>query len=86
VLWEQVLADLRMSNTKAVFDRNLRGSRLHKLQRQEEGEAQLVVEATAPWIADWLENRMKPAIRRAVEGRLGQRAEFTFLPVLDRQS
>ena len=86
MLWEQVLEDLRFSAAKATFDRDLRGSRLHELQRQEWGDARLVVVATTPWVADWLENRMRPAIRWTVEGQLGQGAELTFLPVLDRQS
>jgi hypothetical protein len=77
VLWEQVLADLQLSTTQASFDYWLRPTRLRALDRGVE-HALLVVEVDTPEAADWLENRQKRAIQRAVEGRLRQVAEIRF--------
>jgi hypothetical protein len=78
ILWEQVLADLQLSMTKVSFDRWLRPTRLRALDRGVEGTALLVVEVDTPYAVEWLENRQKRAIQRAVEGRLRQGAEIRF--------
>lgn len=77
VLWEQVLADVQPCVTQASFDRWLRGSRLRALQCGE-AKARLVVEVGTIWAVDWLENRQKRVIQRAVEARLRQGAEIRF--------
>jgi hypothetical protein len=77
VLWEQVLADLQLCTTQVSFDHWLRPSRLRALHRGKE-RALLVVEVDTPYAVDWLENRQKRVIQRAVEARLRQRAEIRF--------
>jgi hypothetical protein len=77
VLWEQVLADLQLCTTRVSFDHWLRPTRLRALHRGVE-HALLVVEVDTPEAAEWLENRQKPVIQRAVEGRLRQSAEIRF--------
>ena len=77
-LWEQILGELQLQMTQATFDQLLRGSELLELHQLEDEVAKLVVQVGSHYAVDWLEHRLKRAIRRTVERRLGQEAHLTF--------
>jgi chromosomal replication initiator protein len=73
-IWNATLGELELQMTRATFDTWLKDSRLLSY---EEGE--FVVGVRNDYAKDWLENRLKDTILRALTSILGEEAQVRFV-------
>lgn len=73
-VWQEVLGQLRLQVTQALFDKWLAGTRLVS----RDGE-QWTIQVKNTFARDWLENRMYTLIKRTVMAVVGDEAEIKFV-------
>jgi chromosomal replication initiator protein len=72
-LWHVVLGELQLQMTRATFDTWLRGSQVVACEKET-----IVVRVRHAYAVDWLQNRLLPVIRRALQRHVDPGVQVSF--------
>jgi hypothetical protein len=80
-VWQETLNQLRLQMTRSTFDTWLAGTRLLDVQRSLPDDTNVyIIEAASSMAVDWLENRLKETITRALARMTGRPVQVKFVP------
>ncbi|HIC88687.1 MAG TPA: chromosomal replication initiator protein DnaA, partial [Anaerolineae bacterium] len=73
-IWQAVLGELQLQMTRATFDTWVRDTRLVAYE-----DGTFIVGVPNPFAKDWLDNRLRPVVKRALTHIVGRSVDLQFI-------